>query len=203
MKKVLLLLAGLTLAACQSTPPPSPPPTQPPAPQTAPQPGVIVPAPLPPRGANAGPLKPEGVSRYMDMMERSLRATFPGNTVRIARRGESLFLAIPNSQLFAGESLSPSGAALVASLARALGYYDHTIGQVNGYTDTAGQMAQNLVLSQARAALVDDVLVTGGVTEGRFTAHGFGQDNLKVVTGDHVSEPRNRRIEINIVPKPD
>jgi flagellar motor protein MotB len=30
-------------------------------------------------------------------------------------------------------------------------------------------------------------------------AHGYGEDNLKVKTGDQVNEPRNRRIEIRIV----
>ena len=122
--------------------------------------------------------------------------------VGVVRRGNDILLTIPNDKLFAGMELSSSGRSLLNILMPLLRKYDHTQVQVNGYTDTAGDAAKNLDVSQKRAALVVEALTGAGVAEARTEAHGFGATNLKVMTGDHVNEPRNRRIEMRIVPRP-
>jgi outer membrane protein OmpA-like peptidoglycan-associated protein len=203
MKKILGLSAALLLAACQTTPPPAlPVPTPPAPPVQTPRPA---PAPLPSRPQQtAGPLNKAGVEKYLDGLERGLRVLLRAEPqVRIMRRGDSILVVIPNARLFQGEAVGPSGQALIAVLARALRYYDHTVGQVNGYTDTSGPVARNLDLSQRRAAAVLGVLIADRVASGRFVARGFGQENLRIETGDQKAEPRNRRIEIAILPKPE
>jgi len=80
--------------------------------------------------------------------------------------------------------------------------YDRTQLQVNGYTDTVGSVEQNLTVSLRRAGLAGDALTRSGIAAGRIEVHGFGGTSLKIATGDHVNEPRNRRIELRIVPRP-
>ena len=202
MKKGIVFFAGLLLAACQSAPPSSQPPVPPlSAPQAQPQPSPATPAPE--KLATAGPLTSANVEKYLDGLERGLRVLFKGQNVRIARRGESLLITLPNADVFAGDDISPSGAGLIGLVARALRFYDHTVGQVNGYTDTYGPAARNVAVSQAKAKLVADALAQYGVAAGRIAAHGFGSADLKIVTADQVSEPRNLRIEIDILPKPE
>ena len=194
--KLLCLAAALALAGCQNgpleTPPPVGHPVQPPAHTVAP----------PAQVTTAGPLTAAGVGRYMDALERELRTRLRASGIAVARRGDDMLLSLPDARLFAGESLSPSGQRVLSSIAVALRVYDHTLIQVNGYTDTSGSPVQNLSVSLDRATLVGNALTGDGLAAERIEAHGFGETNLKVATGDHVNEPRNRRIEIRIVPRP-
>jgi outer membrane protein OmpA-like peptidoglycan-associated protein len=199
MKAHSLLLAAaaaLTLAACQSGPRMPPPPVAPPAPQPS------VPVTPPQHVVTAGPLAPAGVGRYMDALERDLRQRLRGSGVVVARRGDDLLVTLLNVRLFASESVSPAGQSLLASVALALRTYDHTLVQVNGYTDTSGSPEQNLTVSLKRAGLVGVALAQSGVASSRIEVHGFGGTSLKIATGDHVNEPRNRRIELRIMPRP-
>jgi len=203
MKKFLLALAAAslaaTLAACQSErPQPSTNTPSAPSAQTPAAPSVATPPPVP----TAGALAQAGVGKYMDAQEAELRARLKNSGVGVVRRGNDILLTIPNDKLFAGMELSSSGRSLLEALVPLLRKYDHTQVQVNGYTDTAGTPAQNLDVSQKRAGLVVETLTGAGVAEARTEAHGFGAMNLKVMTGDHVNEPRNRRIEMRIVPRP-
>jgi outer membrane protein OmpA-like peptidoglycan-associated protein len=166
----------------------------------APQPSVPV-AP-PQQQPIAGPLAPAGIGRYMDALERDLRQRLRGSGVVVARRGDDLLVTLLNVRLFAGESVSPAGQSLLAGVAQGLRIHDHTLVQVNGYTDTSGSPEQNLTLSLKRAGLVGEALAQSGIAPSRIEVHGFGGTSLKIATGDHVNEPRNRRIELRIVPRP-
>jgi outer membrane protein OmpA-like peptidoglycan-associated protein len=203
MKRFVLSMSALLLASCATpAPPPAVPslPTQP----TAPVPPPQSPPARPPRQQTAGPLTKANVEKYLDGLERGLRVLLRAEPqVRVMRRGDSILVVIPNARLFSGDDIGVSGTALVAVLARALRYYDHTVGQVNGYTDTAGPSARNVQISQIRAQKMLDALVAAKVAGGRFSARGLGPENLRIVTGDQKAETRNRRIEIAILPKPE
>ena len=138
----------------------------------------------------------------MDAQEVELRALLRGRGIMVVRRGNDLLVTFPNDRLFDGVTLNSTGQRFLEVIAPLLLKYDHTLVQVNGYTDTSGTPEQNLDVSQKRAAAVADALTGLGVSDSRTEAHGLGATNLKVMTGDHVSEPRNRRIEIHIVPRP-
>lgn len=69
---------------------------------------------------------------------------------------------------------------------------------VIGHTDTVGGLAYNDKLSLARAERMRDMLVAMGIPPDRIQAAGRGKRELLVPTEDNVSEPRNRRVEINV-----
>ena len=196
--------AALTLAACQSGPAMHggmtlpPPPTN--TPQTPAGTPAVTPTSLP--AVPMGVLSQAGVDKYMDGQERELRIRLRGRGVGVLRKGEDIVLVISNDKLFAGTSVSSAGQGLLASVAQTLQRYSHSQIAVNGYTDTAGTPEQNLDVTQKRAALVGDALAGDGVAEARLAAHGFGATDLKVMTGDHVAQPRNRRIELRITARP-
>ena len=202
MKARILFLAAasaLTLAACLNAPPVAMPPL---VRSATPPSSAPVASPPQQQTVTAGPLTSAGVGRYMDALERDLRQRLRGSGIAVARRGDDLLLTFPNDKLFAGASLGSSGQGVLESVAQLLRTYGHAQVQVNGYTDTGGSPEQNLTVSQKRAALVGDALTQSGIAAGRIEAHGFGEANLKIATGDHVSEPRNRRIEVRIVARP-
>jgi OmpA family len=73
---------------------------------------------------------------------------------------------------------------------------------VTGYTDTSGSATYNLGLSQRRAEIVAEELEREGVPATSIVTVGRGEENLLVATGDGVSEPRNRRVEIVVQEPP-
>jgi outer membrane protein OmpA-like peptidoglycan-associated protein len=69
---------------------------------------------------------------------------------------------------------------------------------VVGHTDTVGTKAYNYSLSMKRAKEVASILTGKGIDPSVLEITSHGKDNLLVPTGDQVSEPRNRRVEITV-----
>ena len=69
---------------------------------------------------------------------------------------------------------------------------------VIGHTDTVGALVYNDKLSLARAERLREMLIEMGLPAARIQAAGRGKRELLVPTEDNVSEPRNRRVEINV-----
>jgi len=69
---------------------------------------------------------------------------------------------------------------------------------VSGYSDSAGSASGNLALSERRAAVVAAALRIRGVPRTAIKTNGFGEDFPAVRTGDGVSEPKNRRVDIAV-----
>ena len=68
--------------------------------------------------------------------------------------------------------------------------------QVTGHTDTVGSDDDNDALSQKRAEEILNLLATKGFDRTIMSAVGRGERELKVPTGDNVSSPVNRRVEV-------
>ncbi len=69
---------------------------------------------------------------------------------------------------------------------------------VIGHTDSVGALEFNDRLSRARADRMRELLVGRGLPGDRIQAAGRGKRELLIPTADNVSEPRNRRVEINV-----
>ncbi len=69
---------------------------------------------------------------------------------------------------------------------------------VTGHTDTTGTPELNDQLSYDRAKTIADLFVARGISPDSITIAGRGQRDLLVPTGDHVAEPKNRRVEITV-----
>ena len=67
---------------------------------------------------------------------------------------------------------------------------------VIGHTDTIGNDAANDALSRQRAEVVRAAFAARGLAADKMVTIGRGKRELAVPTGDGVSEPRNRRVEI-------
>ena len=190
-------------------PPPPPPaygPQQPYSSLPSQQPATAAPRPPAPpaRIASAGPLKTAMVGSYMDNQEAALRSTLHGTGVLVARPGDDIVLHIRSDEVFAPNSvnLSAAGERIAALIAPVLRHFDHTAIYIDCYTDTSGTADKNLEVSRKRAYGFGGALVRQDVPLSRLQAHGYGEENLKVKTGDQVNEPRNRRLEIRITARP-
>lgn len=214
MKKMAVVFAALALSACAGgrsyapLPPPPPvyaPPAKPLPATPKPSETVQKPAPqrVPQNVPSAGPLKTAMIGGYMDNQERDLRTHLRGTGVLVSRPGDEIVLTAHNDLLFEGNTtkITLRGSNALAKIAIIARHYDHTHLEVGGYTDTTGTPEQNQAVSEKRAKAVADALIADGVSAGRISSQGFGETRLKVKTGENVSQPRNRRIEIRISPE--
>lgn len=67
-----------------------------------------------------------------------------------------------------------------------------------GHTDTVGSLESNDRLSLSRAERVRKALMQQGLKAQRIETAGRGEREPLVRTADGVSEPRNRRVEVNV-----
>lgn len=110
------------------------------------------------------------------------------------RKGESTFSF--SNLTFPSGSAAIQDMAEVNNLAKVLDAYSNIKIEVGGHTDSSGDAAKNMVLSQARADAVKAQLVTQGVAEKRITTKGYGST---APTTDNVADAANRRVEIKII----
>lgn len=119
----------------------------------------------------------------IDQCEQRLDAQMEGKRIEFA-----------SSSALISENSSP----ILLSLLQELKDCPEVLIEVSGHTDSSGNNASNLVLSEQRAQAVVDYLVSAGVPESRLQARGYGSD--QPVAGNETIEGRaeNRRIEFNI-----
>ncbi len=70
---------------------------------------------------------------------------------------------------------------------------------VSGHTDSAGNQAKNIALSEARTKMVTDLLISAGVKAEQIEAKHYGEARPAVETSPGAAEARNRRVEIKLI----
>ena len=68
--------------------------------------------------------------------------------------------------------------------------------RVQGYTDSTGDSAQNVALSNQRSDAVQQYLASKGVDKSRLNLAGFGQANPVATNGTSDGKANNRRVEL-------
>lgn len=101
-----------------------------------------------------------------------------------------------NSATLTPESLSVLNDA-VATLKR----YDDITVEAEGHTDSTGNDAYNMSLSQRRAESVRDYLISRGIAAARVTARGFGETRPVADNSTQEGRQRNRRVTLRITSK--
>lgn len=72
--------------------------------------------------------------------------------------------------------------------------------EVRGHTDSVGDDAANMRLSQARAESVRDYLIAGGIDANRLTAKGYGETEHIAPNDTPAGREQNRRVTLRIAP---
>ena len=94
--------------------------------------------------------------------------------------------------------LTPASRSDFSAIVAVIRAYASVDTSVVGHTDTAGDARTNQGLSLRRALAVGALLVAGGIDPGALEITSHGEANPLVPTGDNVSEPRNRRVEVTV-----
>jgi outer membrane protein OmpA-like peptidoglycan-associated protein len=71
--------------------------------------------------------------------------------------------------------------------------------EIAGYTDSVGNEAYNLDLSQKRADAVRNYITEHGIPQNRVTAHGYGKESPIADNGTESGRAENRRVEFIVM----
>ena len=152
-------------------------------------------------GAGIGGVAGGVVGYQLDQQIRELREETAGSGVDVTETDDGFLVNLPDVTFATGSTtITPSFQATLNEVAESLTKYPNSLIDVYGHTDTVGSTASNQTLSEERARAVTNYLTSRGVASNRIRWQGFGETQLKVATADNVNEPRNRRVEIKVVP---
>jgi outer membrane protein OmpA-like peptidoglycan-associated protein len=94
--------------------------------------------------------------------------------------------------------LKPASQVSIAKMAGILLVYQNASIDIEGYTDSTGQEATNMKLSEARAKSVHDFLQSQGIDPGRMKFTGMGPKNPLASNDTPEGRAKNRRVEVVI-----
>lgn len=95
-----------------------------------------------------------------------------------------------------GTQLDPAAQARLRELVPAILYHPGVKIQICGFTDNIGAVESNLALSQKRANVVKEFLVSEGIPAAQLSAVGRGESNFVASNETSDGRAQNRRIEI-------
>lgn len=152
-------------------------------------------------GAVLGAAAGAAIGNQLDKQEAELRQQL-GSDVNIRNTGDRLIVTMPQDILFDVDSavLRPTLMTDLQDVAASLLAYPDTTAQVIGHTDSDGDAAYNLNLSQERAQSVANVFTAEGVPAGRIEVIGRGEDQPIASNLTAEGKQQNRRVEIVILP---
>jgi outer membrane protein OmpA-like peptidoglycan-associated protein len=157
-------------------------------------------------GAGIGGSAGAVLGQQYDRQIKQLKEQTAGSGIDVEEVGdnEAILVRLPDGVTFArgSASINPGFYDTLNTVANSLVEYPNSLIDVFGFTDTTGSPATNQRLSEQRAQAVADYLIARGVARSRVETRGFGEQReyLRIPTGDNVDEPRNRRVEIKIIP---
>ncbi|MBV7395105.1 OmpA family protein [Mameliella sediminis] len=152
-------------------------------------------------GALVGAGVGAAIGNQLDKQEAELRQQL-GDSATIRNTGDRLIVTMPQDILFAKDSadLRPTLVSDLRDVGQSLLAYPNTTAQVIGHTDSDGDAAYNLDLSQRRARSVANVLLSEGVSSARVSVIGRGEDQPIASNLTAEGKAQNRRVEIVILP---
>ena len=156
------------------------------------------------KGAALGGAAGAGYGYYTDRQEARLRQELQGTGVQVSRQGDNLKLIMPSSITFdsSQSAVKASFYPVLSSVAKVMNEFNDNLIEIRGYTDSSGGPIINNPLSLERAESVAKYLASQTVSVGRMDIYGMGAANPIGDNGTKAGRAMNRRVEIDLVPKP-
>ena len=145
-----------------------------------------------------------GYGYYVDKQEEELRRSMQGTGVEVQRQGDTIQLIMPGNITFATDSadIASSFYTPLNNLAGSFRQYNQNSIEIVGHTDSTGNHAYNVGLSQRRAQSVANYLMAQGVDSSRLSTRGMGPDQPVASNATADGRAQNRRVEVTLRPLP-
>ncbi len=149
-------------------------------------------------GAAVGGTAGAVIGNYMDKQAEELRRDL--KHAKVERVGEGIKITFDSGLLFSTDSyvLNEASKNNVGELAKTLQKYDDTNILIEGHTDNTGTTDHNQALSEKRALSVAGALKSYGITGGRITTNGYGENQPVADNSTVEGKQLNRRVDVAI-----
>ncbi|WP_380054483.1 OmpA family protein [Falsihalocynthiibacter sp. SS001] len=153
-------------------------------------------------GAAAGAIVGTAIGGVLAAQQKDLEQSLNNSQIDVVNTGSELVVVMPQGLLFDSDSFTvkPGLYGELNALAANLNQYPESTVTVYGHTDNTGTAEHNLTLSQKRADAVKSYVVGSGVSGGRISAVGKGEDSPVASNLTEQGKAQNRRVEIVITP---
>ena len=143
------------------------------------------------------------IGHQMDQQAKELDQSIPG--AKVERVGEGIQVTFESGLLFDFDSdrIRPDAAANFQELARSLNKFGNSNLLIVGHTDSQGEDAYNLGLSQRRANAASAYLQSQGVPASRISTSGRGESEPVATNDTEAGKQLNRRVEVAIYASPE
>lgn len=143
------------------------------------------------------------IGHQMDQQAKELDQSIPG--AKVERVGEGIQVTFESGLLFDFDSdrIRPDAAANFQELARSLKKFGNSNLLIVGHTDSQGDDAYNMGLSQRRANAASAYLQSQGVPASRISTSGRGESEPVATNDTEAGRQLNRRVEVAIYASPE
>ncbi len=149
-------------------------------------------------GATVGGVSGAVIGRQMDKQAKEIKNDVPG--AKVERVGEGIVVEFNEKILFGFDrsDLNASSISSLDKLANILDKYPDTDIEIQGHTDNVGTENYNEGLSEKRASVVSNYLLSKGVNKSRLNPKGYGETAPKYENTTENGRTQNRRVEFLI-----
>ena len=143
------------------------------------------------------------IGHQMDQQAKEIDQSIPG--AKVERVGEGIQVTFESGLLFDFDSdvIKPTAASNLQELARSLNKFGNSNILIVGHTDSQGDDAYNMALSQRRANSASAYLQSQGVPSSRVSTSGRGEAEPVASNDTEAGRAQNRRVEVAIYASPE
>jgi len=143
------------------------------------------------------------IGHQMDQQAKEIDQSIPG--AKVERVGEGIQVTFESGLLFDFDSdaIKPTAGANLQELARSLNKFGNSNILIVGHTDSQGDDAYNMSLSQRRANSASAYLQSQGVPSTRVSTSGRGEAEPVASNDTEAGRAQNRRVEVAIYASPE
>jgi outer membrane protein OmpA-like peptidoglycan-associated protein len=143
------------------------------------------------------------IGHQMDQQAKEIDQSIPG--AKVERVGEGIQVTFESGLLFDFDSdvIKPTAASNLQELARSLNKFGESNILIVGHTDSQGDDAYNMGLSQRRANSASAYLQSQGVPASRISTAGRGESEPVASNDTEAGKAQNRRVEVAIYASPE
>lgn len=159
-------------------------------------------------GAAVGAAVGGGIGYALDQQERAFQEALASEraqqTVEVERlREDQLRITFSDQVMFDSGSaeIRPGFRDSLRKVAEVLRQYPDSTARIVGHTDSVGSETFNLELSRRRAEAVRQALIAEGVAGDRLVAEGRGEAEPRADNATEAGRQLNRRVEIYVSPR--
>lgn len=149
-------------------------------------------------GAAVGGATGAIIGHQMDKQAEEIAKTVPD--AKVTRVGEGIVVEFSSNVLFGFDksNLSNDAKSSLDKLVKVLDVYPDTDIEIQGHTDSKGSVAYNQNLSEDRAVVVSNYLISENISGRRLTVIGYGESEPKYLNDTENGRAENRRVEFLI-----